>query len=77
MYLKNLTKQIKFRISEEDFSFLVLSSKMYGISVSQYLRNLIRSARCSSYDGFPVDTYFADSEDVHDGDTTTDKLDIV
>lgn len=69
MYQKNLTEQIKVRLSTADLEFLSILADSLGISVSQVVRNLVRSAR-SSFD-------FANSEVVHYGDSKTDKFDIV
>lgn len=71
MYSKNLTEQIKLRLSKSDFDFLVFEADACGLSVSQYLRNLIRSARSACF----IEEF--DSEVVHYGDSETDKLDIV
>lgn len=70
MYQKNLTEQIKIRLSPADLEFLSLLAESLGVSVSQVLRNLIRSARVS-FDNLD------NSEVVHDGDSKTDKFDIL
>ena len=61
MYQKNLTEQIKIRLSPDDLNFLSLLADSLGVSVSQVIRNLIRSARVSFDD-------FDNSEVVPDGD---------
>ena len=70
MYQKNLTEQIKIRVSSDDLNFLSLLADSLGVSVSQVIRNFIRSARVS-FDNFD------DSEVVPDGDSKTDKFNIV
>lgn len=70
MYQKNLTQQIKIRVSPDDLEFLSFLADSLGVSVSQVIRNLIRSSRVSFCD-------LDDSEAVLYGDSKTDKLNIL
>lgn len=45
MYEKNLDKDIRLRLCEEDFAFLCDVAEINNISVSQVLRSMIKSYR--------------------------------
>lgn len=47
MYEKNLNKDIRLRLSDEDFNVLVEVAETNNISVSQVLRSLIKRYRYS------------------------------
>lgn len=77
MYLKNLTKDLRLRLSEEDMNFLADLAEKRGCSVSQLLRYIIADYR-RSIDIFDVLREAVQLANVRkdgscpDGDTKTD-----
>lgn len=48
MYLKNLTRSLRVRVSDEDFEWVSMWADELGISVSDFIRQLIRKDKAST-----------------------------
>ena len=66
MYEKNLTKDLRLRLSEEDFNFLVDFASIYDFTISQAIRFCISHTKYS---------FINETEGCPNGDTKTDIYD--
>lgn len=48
MYLKNLTRSLRVRVSDEDFEWVSMWADELGITVSDFIRQLIRKDKAST-----------------------------